>query len=279
MTGKLEGRVALVTGASRGIGAAIAKRFAAEGAKVALVARTLTETGGISGSLDAISSAIRGHGGIALPLAADLARSGEAARIANLVSDEFGPPDILVNNAAWLRFGATMAQRDKDAKLAFDLNFYAPLALAMAIVPHMKARKEGWIVNISSGASRHPRHAPYRLEDRYLRFHQDVGPTLYGASKAALERLSSGLAAELAPYNIAVNTLSPVEAVASEGAVELADLGGDTHVEPVEAMAEAALLLSTMNPAEVSGRLAVSLELLAEFDVPIKSLDGSDTIT
>lgn len=101
-----------------------------------------------------------------------------------------------------------------------------------------------------------------------------MGPTLYGASKAALERLSSGLAAELAPFNISVNALSPVEAVASEGAVELADLGGDTHVEPVEAMAEAALLLASACPSQLSGRLAVSLDLLAEFGVPVRALDG-----
>ncbi len=276
MAGKLHGRVALVTGASRGIGAAIAKRFAAEGSKVVLVARTLTETDRIAGSLEATAGSIRQRGGIALPLAADLAQGGEAERIAELVFEEFGPLDILVNNAAWLRFGAGLEQSDKNAELAFKLNFHAPLALSRAFVPRMKERKEGWIVNISSGASRHPDPAPFRHDDRYLRFHQDIGPTLYGASKAALERLSSCLAAELAPFNIAVNALSPVEAVASEGAVELADFGNDTHVEPVEAMAEAALLLATAPPSQVSGRLAISLELLSEFNVPVKSLDGSE---
>lgn len=275
----MHGRVALITGASRGIGAAIAKRFASEGAKVVLVARTLRETEKISGSLEATASAIQEQGGTALPLAANLARIGEAERIADLVLGEFGRLDILVNNAAWLRFGASMEQQDKDAELALKLNFHAPFALSRAFVPQMKERKEGWIVNISSGASRHPCPAPFRDDDRYVRFHQDIGPTLYGASKAALERLSSGMAAELAPHNIAVNALSPVEAVASEGAVELADLGGDTHVEPVEAMAEAALLLSTVPPSEVSGRLAVSLELLAEFGVLVRSLDGSDLST
>lgn len=274
MAGNLHGRVALVTGASRGIGAALAKRFAAEGAKVVLIARTLTETDKIAGSLEATARAIQEMGGTARPLAADLAQSGEAERIAELVLGEFGQLDVLVNNAAWLRFGASMAQADKAAELAFKLNFHAPFALSKAFVPQMKERKEGWIVNISSGASRHPGPAPYRDDDRYVRFHQDIGPTLYGASKAALERLSSGLAVELAPHNIAVNALSPVEAVASEGAIELADLGGDTHVEPVEAMAEAALLLSTVKPSEVSGRLAVSLELLAEFGMPVRSLDG-----
>lgn len=197
MKARLSGRVALVTGASRGIGAAIAKRFASEGAQVILVARTLEETSRIPGSLEATAEVIRQRGGTALPLIADLTQIGEAERIAAIVEEQFGAVDVLVNNAAWLRFGGSLAQEGKDAHLAFRLNFHAPLALAKAFVPRMKERGDGWIINISSRASRHPEPAPFHDDDRYVRFHQDIGPTVYGASKAALERLTTGLAAEL----------------------------------------------------------------------------------
>lgn len=168
MANSLQGRVALVTGASRGIGAAIAKRFAAEGAKVVLVARTLAESDKIAGSLEATARAIGESGGTAFPLAADLASNGAAEQIAEVVHKEFGPLDILVNNAALLRFGPSMAQQDKAAELAFRIDFHAPFALSRAFVQRMKERREGWIVNISSGASRHPGAAPFRSSDRYV---------------------------------------------------------------------------------------------------------------
>ena len=271
----LQGKVALVTGASRGIGAAIAKRFAAEGARVIIVARTLEEGGALKGSLATTAEAIRARGGEAVPLVADLSKGQDVERAGLTALQQCGSVDVLVNNAAWLRFGQMKDQSPGSAELAFKINVIAPFILSKKLIPAMIEKRSGWIVNLSSGASRHPEPAPFDPHDRYVQFHQHVGPTLYGASKAALERMSSGMAAELAPYNIAVNTLTPVEAVASEGAVELADLGGDTHVEPVEAMAEAALALATAPASLISGRRAVSLELLNELRMPIRTLDGA----
>jgi citronellol/citronellal dehydrogenase len=276
--GSLTGRVAIVTGASRGIGAAIALRFAAEGARVAIVARTANEGGKLAGSLSKTAERIRALGGECIPIIADLADADSRAAIVPATLQAFGRVDILVNNAAWARFGQTHRHPDHICRLAFEVNVHAPLALMRDVIPAMLKQGQGWVLNLSSGTSLHPSSAPYAKDDRYLQFHLNVGPTLYGASKAALERLSTGMAAELSDKNIAVNTLAPVEAVASEGATRLMRMDDGMFVEPVEAMAEAALALCSASPVQLSGRNAISLRLLEELRREIRSLDGSEML-
>ena len=107
---------------------------------------------------------------------------------------------------------------------------------------------EGWILNISSVVAEHPAGPPFPT------FHVEHGATLYGVSKAALERLTTGLAAEVSPYGVAVNSLAPVAAVATPGAVAMGLVPADpAHVEPVEQMAEAAVALCTL--ADLTGRV------------------------
>ncbi|MDD3797779.1 MAG: SDR family NAD(P)-dependent oxidoreductase [Novosphingobium sp.] len=274
MPGTLKDRIAIVTGASRGIGAAIATRFAAEGARVAITARTMEEDGKLAGSLRTTQERIEAAGGECLAIVADLSQPDQRRAIVEQTLARFGRVDILVNNAAWARFGPTHKHAERHLRLAFEVNVMAPLDLASAVVPGMIEQGGGWILDISSGTSAHPGPAPFDPTDRYVQFHQHGGPTLYGATKAATERMATGMAAELAPYAIAVNTLAPVEAVASEGAVKVADLGGGTHLEPVEAMAEAALALCSRPANELSGRRAVSLPLLAELGIAVRTLDG-----
>lgn len=102
--GQLTGKVAIVTGASRGIGAAIARRFAAEGARVAIVARTLDDGGPLAGSLKSVADQIAHEGGVALPIQADLSETADLARIVDTTVSAWGGVDILINNAAWSRF-------------------------------------------------------------------------------------------------------------------------------------------------------------------------------
>lgn len=265
MTLPLAGRVALITGASRGIGAAIAKRFAAAGASVVITARTLGPGHGLPGSLEETAAVIREAGGQCHCVAADLADPASRARIVPAAIEHFGGVDILVNNAAWARFQATHEMALRHARLAFDVNVFAPLELSQQVVPCMVQRGGGWILNLSSGTVLPPGPAPYDAEDRYFRFHQAASPTVYGSTKAALQRLTTGMAAELAPYGIAVNSLAPVEAVASEGALRSGTLDSATHYESAETLAEAALRLCSGNPATLSGRCAVSLPLLREW--------------
>lgn len=272
--GLLAGKVAIVTGASRGIGAAIARRFAAEGAAVALVARTRSPGGPLAGSLDEVAAAIRAAGGTCLAIAADLSRPEGRAHVVPDTVAALGGVDILVNNAAWSRFVPIWEAQRRHVLLALEMNLLAPLELAQAAQPVMRRRGAGWIVNISSATADLPPPAPYDPSSRAVEFHRAGHPSLYASTKAALDRMSAGWACELGAGTIAVNALAPVGAVASEGALAVGGWDARDSVEPVEAMAEAALQLCHRPPAELSGRVARSLALLAELGVSPRGLDG-----
>ena len=270
----LADRVAIVTGASRGIGAAIARRFAAEGAKVALVARTLEPQDRLEGSLREVTRSIREAGGICCAIRADLTRTEELASIVAQTERAFGTADILVNNAAWARFPPIWEASSRHMELAFQMNLTAPHLLSQLVFPAMRAKGEGWILNITSASADVPPPAPWNFGERYFQYQRDGHPSLYGASKAALDRLTAGWAIELSGSGVAVNALAPVGAVASEGARALSGWNEEDHLEPVEAMAEAALQLCWRPASECSGEIARSLPLLRRFGVAIRHLDG-----
>ena len=278
MPNSLNNKVAIITGASRGIGAAIAERFAAEGAKVVLVARTSEPDGKLPGSLNETAARIRAKDGDCLCVQADLGSETDRERIVNETIAYYGGVDILVNNAAWARFAPSYAQPPERVRLAYAVNFFAPLHLSQLVLPSMKARGGGWILNLSSATSDIPAPAPYDPNDRAYRFHTTHSPTLYGSTKAALERMSTGMAMEVAADNVAVNTLAPVEAVASEGALKSGSIDDIAHMEPIEAMAEAALALCSRPQDRLSGRIALSLPLLRELGVTVMGLDGTSPL-
>src|SRR5438132_14386400 len=130
--GALDGRVALVTGASRGIGAGIAQRFAAEGAAVAITARTVDEHPTLPGSLNETVQTIEAAGGRVLAVAADLADGDDRARIVPEVERELGPVDVLVNNAAAAMYMPNADLPLKRRRITYELNVLAPLDLAQA---------------------------------------------------------------------------------------------------------------------------------------------------
>jgi citronellol/citronellal dehydrogenase len=257
MDRRCEGRVAIVTGASRGIGAAIAKRLAAEGALVAVSARTLVEDPKQPGWLADTVRTIEETGGRAVAVQADLSKPEDRARLVSETEQQLGPVDILINNAAVTFLIPIDEFPDKRFRVMFELQVRAPLELVQLVLPGMRQRSTGWIVNITSRAAIHPLGPPFD------KLHSDGGFTVYGMCKAALERFTTGLAAEAFADGIAVNALAPWGVVPTHGA-SFHDLVREDTEGP-EWIAEAALLLASCDPAKVTGRIAYSQPLLAEF--------------
>ena len=266
----LAGRVVLVTGASRGIGAAIARRFAADGARVAVSARTVAEGDHpLPGSLAATVAAIADAGGEAVAVAADLARPQDRARLVEEVADRLGPVDVLVNNAAITYFEPVSEFDDRHYDTMFTVQVRAPFDLSRRVLPGMRAVGAGWILNISSGAARHPQGPPYH---RRL----GGGGTVYGMCKAALERFTTGLAAEVHADGVAVNVLSPSGLVATPGVVHHGLTRGvpAEFLEPEACMAEAAHALCTGDPRTLTGRVAYARPLLTELGRAVPAAAG-----
>ena len=259
--GKLDGRVAIVTGASRGIGRAIAELFAAEGARVVCAARTLNEGDHqLACSLATTVAAIRDRGGEASPVAADISAESECLALVERARALYGPIDILVNNAALNYYIPTADYPTNRWVKAFAINVHAPFILSKAVLPDMVAARRGAIVNIGSGAAIGPGRGPYA--DQTVR-----GGVMYGASKAALERFTQGLAQEVAQQGgIAVACVSPSRVVATPGTMfhKLVDGPDDPRGEPPSMMARAVLLLASEPAARVNGRVTYSQQILKE---------------
>ena len=269
--GSCDGRVAFVTGASRGIGRAIAQRLASEGAAVVLNASRLGAHGKLQGTLEEAVSEIQAAGGKAAAVAADLTDAAARADLIERASEAFGPIDILVNNAA-ASFMKLPSQVSTDERsFMFDLNVNAPVDLAQQALPAMQARGDGWILNISSASSTQP-EVPYRDTKANAWI---IGA--YGATKAALDRYTVALAHELAEHQIFVNALAPVAIVLTQGADYVRDIArrNPDMVEPVEVMVEAALELCT---ARHVGQVRFSRELLHAVGREVRSLDGKQVL-
>lgn len=260
--GRLEGKGAIVTGSSRGIGQAIAELFAAEGARVVCAARTLNEGDHqLEGSLSRTVEAIRRGGGEAHAVAADISKEENCLALVEQARALLGPIDILVNNAALNYYVPIERYKVNRWIKAFEINVHAPFILSQAVLPDMTGGRGGAIVNISSGSAIGPGRGPY--EDQKVR-----GGTMYGASKAALERFTQGLAQEVAQYgNIAVTALSPSRTVPTPGTVFHKLMSGmdDPRGEPPIMMARAALLLASEPAEKVNGRVTYSQFILKEF--------------
>jgi NAD(P)-dependent dehydrogenase (short-subunit alcohol dehydrogenase family) len=261
--GILEGKVAIVTGASRGIGAEIARRFGAAGAAVAVVARTTrVQDSRLAGTIGETASQIQAAGGTAVAIRADLAKSEDRERLVSETVAQLGTPDICVSNAAVTYFTRVEDFSPRRYELMFEVQVRAPFHLATLVLAGMRERGSGWILNISSGAARHPALPPAAWASR--------GSTVYGMCKAAIERFTTGLAAELYQDNIAVNALSPNRVVPTPGTIfHGLTTEDDPHAEPPAVMAEAALLLCHADPRGRTGRIAYSQDLLDEFGVSL----------
>ena len=217
---KLEGRIALVTGASRGVGRAIALELARRGADVILAARTVSEpVPGMPGTLSETAGEVQALGRQAHIVAADLTDTDSVQRLAEQALARRGRVDVLVNNAAFLGRAAYHNLDELDLRnfvRQFTVNVTAPFILSKALVPTMRANGGGVIANITSGAG---------IIGEYT-----VPGITYGSSKAALNRLTTLLARDLADDDIVVFALDPaytrtvlVEQTAAQAGLDAAE--------------------------------------------------------
>lgn len=287
--GRLDGRAAVVTGASRGLGRAIAVALAADGAAVAVVARTEQQWDErLPGTIGETVAQIEAAGGRAVAIRADLQEREDRARLVDDARAALGPITLLVNNAAFTAPGrppkanaagpaittstvaatpgsAAKTSSDKTAwptfagtpLAAYQRHFvigpFAAYELMQLVVPDMAAAGYGSIINITSGASRQPGDGPY----------PDRGYGVlagYGGSKAALEHLTQCAAYELAGDNIAVNALSPSKAILTPGVAYYSKVFED--LAPEQDFAEAAVRLATVDPTVVTGKVVGHLDVL-----------------
>ncbi len=260
--GRLDGKVCVVTGASRGIGAGIARLFAEEGGKVVAAARTLREGDHIlEGSLEKTVADIRESGGEATASAVNISLPEDCERLIEEAHSAYGSVDVLVNNAALTYFIPVKDYPLRRWMRSWAVNFHAPFILCQLVLQDMIDKKSGSIVNISSGAAIGPGRGPYPDAPA------NSGGTCYGAEKAALERFSQGLAQEVYQYGISVTCVSPSQVVPTPGTVfhNLVTGIDDPRGEHPDLMAKSSLLLASEPLDTVTGRVTYSQEILKEF--------------
>ena len=261
--GRLDDKVVVDTGASRGIGAEIASLLAAEGGRVVCAARTLREGDHqLAGSLETTVEAIRAKGGEAHAVTANIADPAECGKLLDAARKMYGPVDVLVNNAALTYFVPIKDYVVGRWLASWAVNLHAPFVLSQLALGDMIPRQRGAIVNIGSGAAIGPGRGPYPDPSVGTR-----GGTCYGAQKAALERFTQGLAAEVYQYGISVTCVSPSQVVPTPGTVyhKLVKGMDDPRGERPELMARAVLLLASEPLDRVTGRVTYSQQILKEF--------------
>lgn len=230
--------VAIVTGASRGIGRAIAKEYARQGARVVVAARPKTTTG-LSSTIYQTADDIQQVGGEAMPVPCDVADEGQVRAMVQQVTNHYGRIDVLVNNAGIFYPRKSLLEFESaqwDETMA--VNVRGPYLTCRYVLPVMMRQRQGSIINIGSRAATTPR----------------AGGTAYSSSKAALQTFSLCLAEEVRDYNIAVNVLNP-GGVKTEGA----ESGGwppawHERVDPEE-VGPSAVFLARQSAETFSGRV------------------------
>ena len=271
MSKRFEGRNAVVTGASRGIGAAIAERLAADGANVAIAARTLDKHPVLPGSLNETLAKLNSYGGTHASIVADMgdpeSREGLIAKAKEQLG---GTIDILVNNAAAAIYMPLAEYPLRRVRLMMEINLLAPLDLTQQALPDMIEAGEAWVVNLSSATANYEPGPPYRQSELL----EVMG--IYGASKAALNRMTNAFSVETHKHSIRMNTVEPKAAVLSEGAdIKVGDMLAPEQIESMEAMVEAAVFLCDCEQ-DFTGRVCSSLDLIEEQNLTVMTLAGDE---
>ena len=245
----LAGKRAVVTGSSRGIGFGIAEALAGAGAEIILNGRNVE-------ALGAAAERLASGGARVKAVAFDVTSAESVADGVGHIEAELGPIGVLVNNAAVTFLRPLDGFPDRRVRLMMEMHVLGPLQLCQLAIPAMRERGRGWILNVTSVGGDLPAGPPFS------EFDKTAGFGIYGTAKAALNRLTKSLAAELYDDGIAVNAAAPSNPVATPGAGTL-DLA-KTDTEDIELITETALRLCTGDPKTLTGRIAHTQPFLAE---------------
>jgi citronellol/citronellal dehydrogenase len=248
--GKLEGKIAIVTGASRGIGKAIAIRFAKEGAKVVLASKTTDPNPKLPGTLDDVRKEIEAAGGEAYVQPTDVRDEDQIVALVDRTAKELGGIDILINNAGALFWAPVETTPSKRFDLVMDVNVRASFLCASHVISHMKKRGGGAIVNMS------PPYTPGVMKGRVA----------YLISKFGMSMLTEGLAEEVAEDKIRVYSLWPVTMVESQATIGR-HLGEPSMWRTAQVIVDSTLALVTGESKMASGGSYYDEEVLESIGI------------
>ncbi len=254
----LNGKVAVVVGASRGIGADIAKYLGRAGAKVAVCARTeVQQDPRLPGTIHSVSDEIRAAGGTALPVVMNLRDVDSVRAGIKQVVGEWGRLDILVNNAAIFVPGTLETVQERHIELSFAVNLRGPIMAMREALPHMRAGGGGHVINLSSRGALFPGPGPYDTSRK------PGGDIFYGAQKAAIERFSQQQAWLLQDENIAVNVLSPQGRIKTPGNIMAQNdrEHPDLDFETADEMGKAAVWICEQAAKDFTGNIVYDQDL------------------
>lgn len=243
----LEGRVAIITGASRGIGKALALRLAEEGADIVVAAKSERGREKLPGSIYETADAVRERGRRALPIKVDVREEEEIARMVQQTMAEFGRIDILINNAGALYWKPVLETPAKRFDLVIGVNVRAAYLTSYYALPHMLQQKWGHIINMAPAIGTKP----------------NPGMVSYMISKMGMARLAIGIAEEHRADNIAANSLWPVVPIETAAVINHQMLDRSYWRTP-EIMCDATMAILQQEPSQCTGRMLSDEEILSE---------------
>ena len=256
MNNDLRHRVAIITGASRGIGKAIALKFAAHGIDIAIGAKTVESSAKTPGSIHETVEAVEKLGSKALAIRTDVRKEDQVADLVKQTYDTFGRIDILVNNAGAIFWESVEKLPVKLFDLMMQINYRAPFVLCHEALPYLRERGGGHIINLSPA----PKIGSLAVEKWQNR-------TGYLMSKFGMSHLTMGLAEELRELNISANALWPrniIDTQATRVFAKMFQLRKETKWYSPELMADASLEIVKSDPAELTGEMLIAEDFLRE---------------
>jgi citronellol/citronellal dehydrogenase len=255
-TRSLQGKTLFITGASRGIGLAIARRAAADGANLVLIAKTTEPNPKLPGTLHSAAEAVRAAGGQALPVQTDIRDEAAVAAAVRAAVEHFGGIDILVNNASAIQLTPTLATPMKRFDLMFGVNVRGTYCCTQACLPELmnsaKAGRNPHVLNMSP---------PLSMKEHWFKAHVAYTMAKYGMSQCTL-----GHAGEFRPHGIGVNSLWPRTAIATAALQMIPGIDLNLCRKP-EILADAAWFILTSDSKATTGQFFIDDELLAQHGV------------